>query len=356
MVGALLDEQVDMEDILSTLVDLAQRKVISITEEETGSILRSKDFVYRLERTPPTDLHAYEALLLKSVFGKKSEVRLSDLKDKFYKDLPEIKKSLYTDITEAGFFVRNPESVRSQYGCLGVAAIGLAGIVSFVLLGVFGDLTAAAILPGFGMGVTALGLIILARFMPRKTDEGSELAAKWSAFRTYLKDIEKYSDLEEQKAIWDRWLPYAIAFGFEKQYIRKFEKVQAPAPGWYIPGPDMYGPYRRRYYGGQTVGGPVVDGGKGVPGMGMPRPAEGGGGLGGGLSDMSGNIGGGLTAMSAGLGTMLSSASGTFTSRPASTSTSGGGWSGGGSFSGGGFSGGGSFGGGGGGGGGGGFG
>ncbi len=354
MVGALLDEQVDMEDILSTLVDLAQRKIISITEEATGTILRSKDFVYRLERAVPPELLPYEKMLLDSVFGKKHERRLSDLKNSFYTELPKIKKVLYEDITEAGYFTRNPESVRTQYGCLGGAALALAAVVGIVLLGAFGDLTAAAILPGFGLGVTAIGLVILARFMPRKTDQGSESAAKWQAFRTYLKDIEKYSDLEQQKAIWDRWLPYAIAFGFEKNYIRKFEQVQAPAPGWYIPGAENYGPYRRRYYGGQSVGGPVTDAGKGIPGMGMPRPAEGGGGLGGGLGDMSGNIGTSLAGMSAGLGGMLSSASNTFTSRPASTSSSGGGWSGG-SSGGGGFSGGGSFGGGGGGGGGGGF-
>lgn len=32
--GVLLDEQVDMQDIIATLVDLARRKAISITEEE----------------------------------------------------------------------------------------------------------------------------------------------------------------------------------------------------------------------------------------------------------------------------------------------------------------------------------
>ena len=30
----------------------------------------------------------------------------------------------------------------------------------------------------------------------------------------------------------------------DKEYIRKFEKVDAPAPGWYIPDPTLYGPYR----------------------------------------------------------------------------------------------------------------
>ena len=85
--------------------------------------------------------------------------------------------------------------------------------------------------------------------MPRKSDAGSEAAARWKAFSEYLRNMDKYTDVAAQKEIWDRWLPYAIAFGFDKEFIRKFEAVDAPAPGWYIPSPTLYGPYRRRYYG-----------------------------------------------------------------------------------------------------------
>jgi hypothetical protein len=342
--GTLIDEQVDMEDVLATLVDLARRKVISITEdEEDGFFRKSTDFIYRREREDVA-LLPYEETLLYAVFGHTNEARLSDLKEKFYTELKGIKKDMYESATEMGFFPRSPETVRTQWGCLGVLGLGAAVVVGIILMMTFGDLTAAAMLPGCGLGLTAIGLLILSRHMPRKTDNGSETAARWRAFKRYLKDIDKYSDIEEQKVIWDRWLPYAIAFGIEKQYIRKFEKVDAPAPGWYIPSPSMYGPYRRRYYG-------MPGNGSGDIGGGMPEMGGGDGqSFGGSLGDASSNMGRGLAGMSAGLGTMLSSANSTFTSRPASSS-SGGGWSSGG----GGFSGGGSFGGGGGGGGGGGF-
>lgn len=342
--GVLLDEQVDMQDIIATLVDLARRKAISITEEKKGSFLTSTDFVYRRERDD-VEMTAFETQLLKSIFGTKQEVELSDLKNKFYDKIPKLKKSLYEDVAARHLFVSNPESVRNQYGCLGVFLLGLAFLAGVALVGAFGDLTAAAFLPGFGMGITAFGFLILSRFMPKKTDGGSESAARWLAFKRYLKDIDRYTDLEAQKEIWDRWLPYAIAFGVDKAYIRKFEKVDAPAPGWYIPNPTLYGPYRRWYYGNAGTG-PIPgesDGG----GMGrLARPGSEGGGLGGGLSDASRGLGSSLSSMSAGLGSMLTSASSTMTSRPASSS-SGGGWSSsGGGFSGGGFSGGGGSGGG----------
>jgi uncharacterized membrane protein len=347
MAGTLLDESVDMEDIIATLVDLARRQAISITQvQEDGFFRKSMDFVYRRERDD-VDLLPYERDLLDDIFGRKDEVKLSDLKNKFYAKLPAIKRSLYDAVTAADLFPRNPEAVRQFYAVMGVLALVGAFVVGGILAATFGDLTGAAVLPGVGLGVTAIGLLILAQRMPRKSEHGAEVAARWRAFKRYLQNIDKYSDLEAQKVIWDRWLPYAIAFGIDREYIRKFEAVDAPAPGWYIPSPTMYEPYRRRYYGRPWVGGPVT-GGPVMTGGG----SEGGGdgkSIGGGLGDLSRGLGTSLTSMSAGLGALLSSASSTMTSRPASSSSSGGWSSSGGGFSGGGggFSGGGGGGGGG---------
>ncbi len=340
--GTLIDEQVEMREIVATLVDLARRKVISITEvQEEGFLRMGRDFIYRRERDD-VQLLPYEQKLLDALFGRKDEVRLSDLKNKFYTKVEGIKSAIYEETVRQGFFPANPNSVRNQFGCLGAGAIILAFAVGIVLTGVVSDLTPFGPAPGVGLAITAFALIAFARYMPRKTDRGAEEAARWRAFSTYLRNIDKYADLEAQKEIWDRYLPYAIAFGVEQEYMRRFEAIDAPAPGWYIPHPTLYGPYRRRYYGTPGTGGPVMAGGS------LPGGGEGGS-PGGSLSDMSRGMGSSLSAMSAGLGAMLSSASSTLTSRPASSS-SGGGWSGGGGFSGGG-----SFGGGGGGGGGGGF-
>ncbi|GIK75968.1 MAG: hypothetical protein BroJett021_49560 [Chloroflexota bacterium] len=347
LAGTLLDDSADMQDIVATIVDLARRKALSITEvKEEGFFRMGTDFIYRRERTD-VPLLPFEEKLLNDIFGRDHEKKLSKLKNSFYKDIPGIKTAMYQALIDRGYYRSNPETVRTQFGCLGGGAMLVAGLLAVFLMVLFIELTAAAILPGIGLFAIAISLLIASRYMPRKTDEGAEAAARWKAFKEYLRNIDKYADIAAQKEIWDRWLPYAIAFGIDKDYIRKFEGVNAPAPGWYIPSPTLYGPYHRRYYGPDTrpIGLPGSGGG-GSSGGGVP----GGGSFGGSLSDASRGMGASLAAMSAGLGALLSSTSSTLTSRP-SSSGSGGGWSGGG----GGFSGGGSFGGGGGGGGGGGF-
>ena len=125
MAGTLLDESVDMQDVIATLVDLARRKAISITEvKESTFFVKRTDFIYRRERTD-TELQAYEEVLIKALFGRKSEVKLSDLKNDFYTELPAIRKSMYQAVVEAGFFPRNPSNVRTTYYAIGV--VGLLG-------------------------------------------------------------------------------------------------------------------------------------------------------------------------------------------------------------------------------------
>src|SRR3712207_9148498 len=62
-----------------------------------------------------------------------------------------------------------------------------------------------------------------------------------------------YTTLFRSKAIWDQYLPYAIAFGVERDYIRKFASVDAPVPTWY--GPYGWYPGYGYGYGASTAGG-----------------------------------------------------------------------------------------------------
>jgi uncharacterized membrane protein len=161
-------------------------------------------------------------------------------------------------------------------------------------------------------------MIMASSAMPVKTRKGSEQKAAWLAFKRYLENITKYTKLEEATDQFDKYLPYAIAFGLDRSWINTFARVNTPIPTWYYPyyGPLVYGSPASPSMGrGGTLGTPSVQG-------------------------MSNSLAGSLQSMSTGLTTMLNSAASTFQSHPTS-SGSGGGWGGGG-FSGGGGGGGGS--------------
>lgn len=334
MAGTLLDEQADLEDIIATIVDLARRGVITIEEIAEPGLLgigTHRDFVYRLVGSTE-GLREYERLLIESVFEDGTERKLSQLKNRFYKKIPAIQQGLYRAVVQEGYFKRSPETTRALYTGLGIAGLVITGVVGIFFIGLASQWTDLALCPVGGLAFTFIGLIVLGRAMPRKTEKGSEAAARWRAFRRYLENIEKYTDLEKAREIFDRYLPYAIAFGIEKEYVRKFAAVNAPAPSWYVPST----PHPRRFIGQRWESTPPSVGGRG-PGHAAPAPE------GAGLPTLEGMTERtffGLEDMTSGLFSMLNSASSTLTSRPASSGSGGGfgggGWSGGGGGGGGG--------------------
>ncbi len=321
MVGSLVDERVDMQDIMSTLVDLAHRGYLTMEES------KRKNYTFTRTNKSDRNLREYEKTLLNGIFRGKESRTLDSLRYKFADKIPVLRNIIIDDLVKEGYLPGSPQSVRNGYMVMAVGVFGL-GILSLFFLGVFlGSNAGLVCFPVIAFVATAVALFIAARHMPRKTAKGAEATAKWNAFKTYLKNIKEYADLENTSEIFDKYLAYAIAFGLERTFINTLSQSPATAvPPWYIPYPTT------------TTHTPMGGG------FGMPRPTSGGssGGTGGGmpnLGDVSGGLTGGLAGMSSGLTRMLNNTSTVLKSTPPPANT-GGSRSFGGGSSGGGFSGG----------------
>lgn len=340
--GTLVDEKADMQDIMATLVDLARRGAIDMQEEEKKvfGLTTSKDFVFYRNDAYDEPLRGYEKILIDKMFGSKAEVDLDDLRNKFYTAVPKIQGRLYDEAVEQGLFPKNPKTVRGRWTALGIGGLVLSVALGCFTAAAFASRIDAILCPFVSLGFASLVMAVVGRAMPAKTRKGAEEAAKWGAFKEYLRNTEQYNDLEEVTEQFNQYLPYAIAFGLERGWVNKFSRVPGtPIPRWYYPVGMPYG----RGTQSSTRGRPASTG---EAGGGMrdlrgeavrPSPS---------LDSMSEGMFSGLSGMSDGLFSMLNSTSSTFRSTPSSSSSGGGGFSGGG-FSGGGFSGGGGGGGGG---------
>jgi uncharacterized membrane protein YgcG len=321
VVGTLIDERADMHDIISTLVDLARRGYLTMTEE-------ARDHLFTRTSQGEEGLRPYEKQFLSGLFGKAKSRRLSSLRYNFADKLPGIRQALYRELEQEELMPTSPETVRNRYQGGAIFLLVIAGL-SFCGLTAFSDgLISYGFCLALAVAVTAVTLLFTGRHMPRKTRKGAEESARWLAFKRYLQNVEKYTNLEEATAIFDRYLAYAIAFGMERSWLQKFARLsEAPAPPWYQPLPRRPGGKR------PLAGGPVVV----APTSGAPAP--GGAPTGGtrpSLEGMSGGLTGGLESMSTGLTRMLTSSTNILQStRPSSSGGSSGsrGFSGGGSFS-----------------------
>jgi uncharacterized membrane protein len=333
VVGTLIDESADLKDIIATIVDLGRRGILKITEKDSPGLLgigTDRDFTYALTGDT-SGLRTYERTLIQKFFGGRRSRDLSDLKEEFYTIIPQLKNEMYGEATKLGFFAGDPQHTRRVYMGLGFAALVLFGLLGCGIASVFIDYSDLAYCPLLALVATAIGLIVLSPFMPRRTPKGATERAKWLAFKRYLESIEKFTKLDQAKYLFDKYLPYAISFGLEQSWVRKFAAVGAPAPTWYETYPPIGYGYPRDYRGSSGTPGSSGSGGGGRGSGSMPS-----------LDQAAGGMFNSLNSMSTGFFSMLNSTSSVLTSAPSSSgSGGGGGWSGGGGGGGGGSGGGG---------------
>jgi uncharacterized membrane protein len=348
VVGTLLDEQADLRDVMSTLIHLGTRGYLVMQEDQQPGLLgigTNREFTFKRTDQSLDGLRKFEQRLMNNIFSSNLLARtLNSLKNKFYTVIPLVQNDIYTELVKEGLFTEEPSKTRNKWGGIGFGILVLAGVLFFLAFSSVEELGAPLLCIPLSIGLSGIFTLILGQQMPAKTLKGVEEAAKWRAFLEYLRNLEKYDDVKEASENFDKYLAYAVAFGLDRSWIRKFSQVDdvyVPIPSWYYP-TYMGGPYQRGYNAGSPRP-QTINWGGGVPHAGDLAHAPGEAPS---LKGMSENIGSGLEAISSGISNMLESASRVMTSQPQQSSSSGRWSSGGRSFSGGGSRGGGGSGGG----------
>jgi hypothetical protein len=238
--GTLLDNAVDMRDVTATLVDLAVRGYLRIEERDDRKLfglIGSRDYVlHRLD--PPAGaapLAPHELRVVDGVFREHgNSVALSQLENEFYKELPRIRTSLFNKLLARGCYHARPDEVRSRWMTGGVAAGILIAGVGFRIA----DKVLLTPVPFFVAGAL-VGLILVAfgTIMPARTDVGVRTLEQLLGFEEFLRrvDSERYKQVILGKPeLFDRYLPYAMAFGVEKKWANAFEGIYTESPSWYV--------------------------------------------------------------------------------------------------------------------------
>lgn len=234
-VGVIVDNRADLRDITATLIDLAVRGHLTIEEREEKrhlGLVTGKDYLFQRRDIPDDRLAPHERALLRAVFEGRNSRRLSDLKDRFYKDLPELKSKLLATLIEHGVYAESPTIVAGKYVGLGF----LVGIVIF-----FGGLLAQAVLPlamaaVLGAAIaSALVIVVFGVFMPARTKEGTELLRQVKGFEEFLTRVEsdRYRREITGPEMFEKCLPYAMALGVAGQWARAFRDLYREPPDWY---------------------------------------------------------------------------------------------------------------------------
>ena len=236
--GALMDYTADMRDITATVVDLAVRGYLKIEEVEDPvlfGLFHRDDFLFRSlrPRAEWRDLQPHERRVLEGLFEDGgSDVRLSALKNEFYTHLPGIKDAMMDRLIEKRLYTGNPTKTRGRWMGLALGLAFLTVVLGVIVSNKFGvsfiAFLAAAV-------VNLLIVAIIGYHMPARTEPGARALEKLLGFSEFLSrvDREKYEHVIKTPEMFERFLPYAMAFGVESRWARAFDGIYREPPRWY---------------------------------------------------------------------------------------------------------------------------
>ncbi|HKN23490.1 MAG TPA: DUF2207 domain-containing protein [Candidatus Acidoferrum sp.] len=246
-VGTLIDNSVDMRDITASIVDLAVRGYIVIEEKTKDHLLgltHSKEYIFHLQKSQAdwASLKPHEQDLLSGLFtgGNAGDtVSLADLHNRFYQNIAGIKNEIFGSLVTHGYYARRPDSVRASY-------IGFGIVVGFILIAggswlsknygmaplpfVVAGILTGAIICGFGW------------FMPARTQSGARALEQLLGFEDFLNHVEadRFNRMIKTPAMFEKFLPFAMALGVEKNWSKAFQNIYTQPPQWYQGG--SFGP------------------------------------------------------------------------------------------------------------------
>ncbi len=238
-VGTLIDNSADMRDITATLVDMAVRGYMLIEEkkkEHLMGLFSNTEYVFHLRKKPGEwgELKAHERQLLDGIFsgGAYETVELSDLENKFYKELPGIKDRIFDALMARKYYAQRPDKVKSGYLAGGI----VLGFLSFFGGGMISGVTGMQPQPFMIAGALSAAIICgFGWFMPARTLKGSEALEGVLGFEEFLGRVEtdRFERMVKTPQLFEKYLPFAMALGVEKNWTKAFEGICNQPPDWY---------------------------------------------------------------------------------------------------------------------------
>lgn len=201
--GGLIDETVGHQEIAASIVHMAQRGFLKISEtkKDTFKLLKTGE-------TKTDELLSFEKELFDGLFPGKNSRTLTDVS--LISTVQKTNRLIYQQLVVEDFFPEDPAKVRTRYIVLGVLAVGTLNLPLALVAFTFG------------------------RNMAAKTVTGAEAANIGKSLKNFL--VSQDRTLEHQaktQEMFEKLLPYAIAFGVEKIWAKRFDGLTMQPNGWY---------------------------------------------------------------------------------------------------------------------------
>lgn len=240
-VVGIVEEKLSTEDISAEIIYLATRGYLKIKqiEELTLGIFKSVDYELVKLKDFSDVTNEFDKKLLNGLFsGDSQSVKLSDLKNVFYKDADLVIKAVLSSFLSKGYY-KNLGGMRNRGGRL-----FLIIFMSIWASGFFGTLVGAIFFNGnpfpliVGIFLSFVIFGIISYFFPAKTEKGVATKEYLLGLKDYLRIAEKdrilfHNAPEKKPEVFEKLLPYAMVLGVANIWAKEFEGIYTTPPSWY---------------------------------------------------------------------------------------------------------------------------
>ncbi len=230
-IGTIVDQKIDVSDIVSEIIELARLGFLKIKKIETKKILGIKTTEYELTKLNKSneELNKFQIDLLESIFEKGDQIKISDLKNKFYKKIPTLKTDIYEELEKKGISDGNWGKVYGKW----IVKIFILNFLTIILVAsLFSNLTG-----NFGpMVIAFLGIvptIILAIKMPRRTAWGYSLYRQIEGLKYFLGKGKWREEIMEKNLFLEEMLPIAVSLGVVNQLTKDMKDLGVEPPKYF---------------------------------------------------------------------------------------------------------------------------
>ena len=233
--GVLIDGQIGAREIAATLIDLANRGYIYIIGRQNHFTFGKRKSL-DLNKLP--DLRDYERILLSKIFEKqnykstKDDVQMRVGRHIFSRKIAKVFLEIYNETTSLGYFINNPAVVHRRWRFTGITLF-FVGILGFIQSALWAPDPKFTLIFWAGEIGASFVIIKLSGLMPTRSALGSRALNQWMAFRRYLRDSAPFRHNDVDENLFNKFLPYAIVFGVEAEWAKRFMKTSFAKPDWY---------------------------------------------------------------------------------------------------------------------------
>jgi len=220
-VGAFIDHQVHTRDVMSLIPYWAAEGYLSMSYHGELTLHKKAEL--------PPSFPEYERQFFQALFEQSDTVHTAQMQGSLAGQVSKTKAAIDKEISYQDYYDEAYTDIwKSWKTVLMVIAPILAGILTIIFL--------KMIWLGVALILLGVAIIILSAYAPPLTPKGKELMARLEAFQRFVKDSPSdylSEAVDANPKYFDQILPFAIAFGVDKTWLKHITPLMTDSPLWY---------------------------------------------------------------------------------------------------------------------------